>query len=107
MPSFSQLSFGDPLLPATRPYDSCDDGELRVGTGPWPIRAFHSLTTPVIYQRYTCDLNLANEIQCWNFCGDKWEKTILFLLGVSRLEDQKFGFFMSTQGENLPKSGIL
>ena len=39
--------------------------------------------------------------------GDKWKKTVLFLLGVSRLEDQKSGFFMSTQGKNLSKSGIL
>ena len=107
MPLFSQFSFGDPLSPSTSPSDSGDDGEFMVGAQPWPIRAFHSLTTPRIGQRYTCDLNLANEIQGGDFCGAQVGKDDSLSAGVSRLEDQKSGFFMSTQGKNLSKSGIL
>lgn len=41
----------------------------------------HSLTTPMIGQRYACDLSWSNEIQFWDFCRDSWKKVVLSQLG--------------------------
>lgn len=75
MPSFSQFPLGThfhlPPVPLI---------QVMVLSSRWNCttlanQAFHSLTTPRIGQRYTCDLNLANEIQGEDFVQNfKWGK---------------------------------